>query len=155
MMLDENEKLVLGDFGVSQFFEANSEIIKGTLGTIRFMAPEHFTSEGEKMLNGKSVDVWASGVTLYMMLTNEFPFKGKTLQEITSQIKNDVPDYSLIKNNEIKRLLKSILEKDYLKRLTTIDIIEDDWLTQNGEDPINLDLISIIESSDIQSSEID
>ena len=42
MMLDKENKLILGDFGVSQFFEADSDIIKGTLGTVRFMAPEIF-----------------------------------------------------------------------------------------------------------------
>ena len=41
-MLDEENKLILGDFGVSQFFEVDNDVIKGTLGTIRFMAPELF-----------------------------------------------------------------------------------------------------------------
>ena len=42
MMLDQNDKLILCDFGVSQFFEADNDLIKGTLGTVRFMAPEVF-----------------------------------------------------------------------------------------------------------------
>ena len=40
MMLDEDDKLILCDFGVSQFFEADNDIIRGAFGTVRFMAPE-------------------------------------------------------------------------------------------------------------------
>ena len=39
-MLDEYGKLYFCDFGVSQFFEADNDIIRGSFGTIRFMAPE-------------------------------------------------------------------------------------------------------------------
>ena len=42
MMLSENGSLILCDFGVSQFFESERAIIKGMMGTVRFMAPECF-----------------------------------------------------------------------------------------------------------------
>ena len=40
-------------------------------------------------------------------------------------------------------MLARILEKDPVKRLSTIDIIENEWLTRKGDDPIDLDLSSI------------
>ena len=96
------------------------------------MAPEIFQTERGKILYGKSIDVWAAGVTLFLLLTNEFPFNAKTLPEITSQICKEEPKYDLIENSEIKALLKAILEKDPVKRIQTIDIIENNWLTKNG-----------------------
>ena len=39
-MLDDLGKLYLCDFGVSQFFEADNDVIRGAFGTVRFMAPE-------------------------------------------------------------------------------------------------------------------
>ena len=86
------------------------------------------------------------------MLTNKYPFGGKTLPEITSQIRNEEPQYELIKNSEIRTLLKLILEKDPNKRLQTIDIIENTWLTRNGKDMIDLDLSSLTSYSSISGS---
>ena len=76
MMLSKDGKLVLCDFGVSQFFESDRGIITGMMGTMRFMAPECFIPENRKNLNGKSLDIWAAGITLYLLLTGSYPFGG-------------------------------------------------------------------------------
>ena len=143
MMIDSSGKLVLCDFGVSQFFEADNDLVKGTLGTIRFMAPELFCPQAKKMLYGKSIDIWAAGITLYLLLTKEFPFKGKSLPEITDQLINSEPPLEKIKNKEIRQLLAAILSKDPEKRPTALDIAENDWLTRNGLELIELDLESV------------
>ena len=49
----------------------------------------------------------------------------------------------MIKNREIRELLRQVLEKDPTKRISTIEIIENAWLTRNEEDPIDLDLESV------------
>ena len=48
--------------------------------------------------------------------------------------------------------MKLILEKDPNKRLQTIDIIENTWLTRNGRDMIDLDLSSLTSNSSISGS---
>ena len=40
MMLDKAGQMILCDFGVSQFFENGTDLLKGTVGSFRFMAPE-------------------------------------------------------------------------------------------------------------------
>ena len=70
MMLSDKGDLILCDFGVSQFFESKRAIIKGMMGTMRFMAPECFKQEQGKEFNGKQIDIWAAGVTLYLLLKN-------------------------------------------------------------------------------------
>ena len=82
MMLDENDRLVLCDFGVSQFFSSKNDLLVGTHGTMRYMAPEMVKTGGNKVMHGKHVDVWALGVSLYHLLTNEFPFSGKSIPEL-------------------------------------------------------------------------
>ena len=77
-MLNEKGQIALCDFGVSQFFTADNDILKGTIGTVRFMAPEMLGNNTRSALYGRSIDVWAAGVTLYYMLTKKFPFDGKT-----------------------------------------------------------------------------
>ena len=82
MMISQDGRLVLCDFGVSQFFESQRAIITGMMGTMRFMAPECFIPESRKSLNGKCLDIWAAGITLYLLLTTRYPFKGDTDKEI-------------------------------------------------------------------------
>ena len=78
ILLDENGKIFLCDFGVSQFFEADSDVIRGAFGTIRFMAPEMLGVKGKEQIHGKSIDMWAAGVTLFYMLTKAYPYNGKS-----------------------------------------------------------------------------
>ena len=64
---------------MSQFFEKDSDEVKGTGGSIRFMAPELLGLKPKGQLSGKKIDMWALGVTLYNLLTNKFPFDSKSL----------------------------------------------------------------------------
>ena len=82
IMLDEHGKLILCDFGVSQFFTADNDVLQGTFGTVRFMAPEMLGISSKPVLHGRSIDIWAAGVTLYYMKTKQYPFDGKTLPAI-------------------------------------------------------------------------
>ena len=87
------------------------------MGTVRFMAPECFDSKPNKEIRGKRVDIWAAGITLFLLLTKEYPFVGKTLSEIRDSITNSEPPLYKIENKEIRELLGKILEKDPEKRL--------------------------------------
>lgn len=49
------------------------------MGSFRFMAPEVVSPKKDKEVFGRPVDVWACGVTLYIMLTKQFPFLGNTI----------------------------------------------------------------------------
>lgn len=63
----------------------NSPII----GTPSFMPPEHF--EGNML--GRYSDIFALGVTLYMMLTGRLPYQGHSSTEIWAKIKEgNLPD---------------------------------------------------------------
>ena len=85
-MLDDSGKLVLCDFGVSQFFKEDNDVLKGTFGTVRFMAPEMLGLSSKPVIYGRSIDIWAAGVFLYYMKTKEYPFDGKSLPKIRDQL---------------------------------------------------------------------
>ena len=143
IMLDEFGKLYLCDFGVGQFFEADNDVIRGAFGTVRFMAPEMLGVKQNSELHGRSIDMWAAGVTLFNLLTKEYPFNGTTFPQIRDQLHANNPPLEKIKNPKIRELIKSLFEKDPSKRPRTIDIIENSWLTKDGTDPIDLDLSSV------------
>lgn len=74
ILIDAEGNVKLGDFGVSLLLpEEGNDVISSNAGSDKFFSPEACMSSTYK---GKLNDLWACGVTLYMMATGEFPFKG-------------------------------------------------------------------------------
>ena len=53
IMLDKNDDAVLVDFGASTFFEKDEDSVKGTVGSIRYFAPEIVKTGGPKIVKGR------------------------------------------------------------------------------------------------------
>ena len=66
---EETETLKIIDFG---FAASCKEKLKVICGTPRYIAPEIVA---KKEYSGTAADVWSSGVTMYIMLTGNLPFK--------------------------------------------------------------------------------
>ena len=80
----DEDTLKLCDFGVSEFFTSSNDILTGaTKGTYLFMAPEMVdVSKKKKGIHGRAGDIWATGVTLYNLLTKSHPFTGNNPIEL-------------------------------------------------------------------------
>ena len=89
-----------------QFFHEN-------LGTISYKAPEILL----KKYNEK-VDLFATGIILYNLITGCEPYRMHSETEINDQIKNNEIPYDNIKNYEIRILLKGLCHPDYNKRFS-------------------------------------
>ena len=50
------------------------------------------------------MDEWACGVILHYLITGEFPFDGKTKEELFNNIKNEVIDYSSSKFDSVSEV---------------------------------------------------
>ncbi|CAD2222850.1 Protein tyrosine kinase/Protein kinase domain/Kinase-like, putative [Angomonas deanei] len=84
--------------------------VLGKKGTLLFMAPELW--ENQKVY-GRPIDMWALGVTLYVLLTGKLPFKNT--EDIPDPNKLEVPsDYG----EAWQELLLGLLEYDPERRLT-------------------------------------
>ena len=81
-MLNKNDDAVMVDFGVAALFEKDDDSVKGTVGSIRYFAPEIVKTGGPKIVKGRQADVWAFGVTLYNMVTRKFPFPASNIQDL-------------------------------------------------------------------------
>ena len=78
MMLNgKDQDLVLVDFGVSNRFSADDDLLKTTAGTYHFFAPEMVKTgcSGPKIVHGKQSDIWAAGISLYCIATGRHPFE--------------------------------------------------------------------------------
>jgi Tol biopolymer transport system component len=96
------------------------------LGTAAYMSPEQARGKAAD----KRADIWAFGAVLYEMTTGRRPFEGESVTEsLASVIKSD-PDWAPVPP-ELRRLLRSCLEKDPRQRLRDIG----DWRRQIGDGP--------------------
>src|SRR6266699_3103596 len=86
------------------------------LGTAAYMAPEQ--ARGKENVD-KRADIWAFGVVLYELIAGERLFKGDDVGETLAHVITQEPDLSRVPAN-VRRLLKSCLEKDPRKRLRDI-----------------------------------
>ena len=83
LLLDPLAGLRITDFGVSQTFDENDES-RSTAGTAAFLAPEMLSGQ---QFSAKMADVWAAGMTLYMMIFGHPAFSAPTLSELYALIR--------------------------------------------------------------------
>jgi serine/threonine protein kinase len=80
------------DFGFASY--CGREGLSMPLGTPLYMAPEIISQQ----VYDEKVDVWAFGVIAFCMLTSQYPFDGKSKEEIYRKIKdpNFMPNFNLL-----------------------------------------------------------
>lgn len=71
--------------------EDNNIIVSSKfIGTRGYAAPELLLDvEEEKVVNGKNIDVWALGITLWEMLEKKHPFNVKTLEDLQKHLSRE------------------------------------------------------------------
>lgn len=75
----------LADFGLAKRISGLQGVPQGLMGTPHFMAPELFHGSHATPAS----DVYALGVTFFLLLTGTFPFQGKTLNGLMHAVLND------------------------------------------------------------------
>lgn len=139
ILFDKNNRCKITDFNLSSILSTPDidEVDRKVESTDNFRAPETVeepeideNGEYKEMPNfrGKPLDIWALGVTVYILAYKKFPFDipedGGILDlfELISSAKFDfppTPKYS----SEFKALISRCLEKDYNKRITADEIL--------------------------------
>lgn len=75
------------------------------MGSYIFFAPEMFMGKKSKV-RGNKTDIWALGVTLFYMLTNQYPFgKPKNVYDLKAKVLENKFNFHLIKNENTREIL--------------------------------------------------
>ena len=77
MLIGEDEKILLGDFGIARVVQNTIQTTRDVVGTVYYMAPEQFA--------GKAIpatDQYAFAVVVYQWLSGQLPFEGNNIAEI-------------------------------------------------------------------------
>jgi serine/threonine-protein kinase len=86
LILTPQGRVKIADFGIARIESAGITQMTATIGTPGHMAPEQYTGEGID----RRVDVFATGVLLYQLLTGRQPFSGSH-EAVMYQVLNQEP----------------------------------------------------------------
>ncbi|CAJ0638148.1 8849_t:CDS:2 [Entrophospora sp. SA101] len=109
-----------------------------TAGSPAFFAPELCCTDKSRPPITKAIDVWALGVTLYCFIFGKCPFIADTEFELFFRVIPHQPlqfPENISISADLKDLLKSLLEKDPLKRITLDEVKKHPWVTADIPDP--------------------
>merc|ERR1719174_2369485 len=149
ILVDEQINLKVADFGFATYKKINK--LKSYRGTMTYMAPE--IKEG-KQYDGRQIDIFSTGVILFIIVQGIFPFK---------EAKKDEYFYNLILNNkldtywskvggqslssEFKDLILRMFSYDGSKRPTVDELKTHPWMTKGCDiKGIRSDLIERLSS---------
>lgn len=143
IMRFENDRVAIADFSASVILESSDSLLEDTDGTPAFYSPEQCTG---KPYAGKPNDVWAAGVSLYILLYGKLPFFDVTDDDgfflsqffrIAKQIQNQPVcfDDSISVSDEAKDLILKCLDKNPVTRCTIEDVLKHPWLASCYTDP--------------------
>ncbi|XP_033116019.1 serine/threonine-protein kinase Nek10-like isoform X3 [Anneissia japonica] len=82
IMLGENDKVVITDFGLAKQRHPDASEMTSVVGTILYNCPEIIQNEPY----GEKADIWALGCILYQMCALEPPFHSKNMLALASKI---------------------------------------------------------------------
>lgn len=144
-------QLKIIDFGVSQLLSVwtQNDLCKSHEGSPLFQAPELLCPNKDLNYCGFKVDVWAAGVTLYLMLYGKCPFYDESLLALYDRILGEhfeipaqlaIPKYQIV----ITDLLAQMLDKIAQRRASIDQVLRHPWLQLCSE----LEFYAHNESSD-------
>lgn len=130
LLLDDKLNVKIADFGLSNIM-TDGNFLKTSCGSPNYAAPEVISG---KLYAGPEVDVWSSGVILYVMLCGRLPFDDEFIPALFKKISNGVYTLPNYLSSGAKHLLTRMLVVNPLNRITIHEIMEDEWFKQNIEE---------------------
>ncbi len=86
IMISAEGVVKITDLGLARQMDRNVKTTK-VMGTPHFMAPEQFEGKGMD----RRTDIYGLGITLYYLLSHQFPYEGKTSMQIVFSILTTPP----------------------------------------------------------------
>eukprot|EP01119_Soliformovum_irregulare_P003854 TRINITY_DN14901_c0_g1_i1.p1 TRINITY_DN14901_c0_g1~~TRINITY_DN14901_c0_g1_i1.p1 ORF type:complete len:259 (+),score=52.25 TRINITY_DN14901_c0_g1_i1:106-882(+) len=124
LMIDRTGQLKVIDFGLCEI--QNAERCHESVGSVEYASPERYSGES---YDGYLSDVWSAGVVLYTLLFGRFPYTADDCEDLAAGMDVSVIFPSFVKvSQNVKDLIKKMLQRIPDKRISAQDITRHDWL---------------------------
>lgn len=138
VLVTTDGKVKVVDFGLARVLDGvccDEYCLSSILGTPAYCSPEIVS----KAHYGKPVDLYGCGILLYIALSGALPFRGKTPEEVFSNIVNGQVEFpkgrwSLV-SLEARALVAQLLSLDPSERPTAEEALRHPWIC--GADTVN------------------
>eukprot|EP01084_Bolivina_argentea_P110555 197372_1 len=115
-----DNRIKLGDFGVSRVLNTNMSMAETQIGTPYYISPEICKGQSYSFKS----DIWSLGCVMYELINLHRPFEGKHIASLVMAITN--AKYKPLRNNyslELRNLVESMLSIDPKQRPLTEQIL--------------------------------
>lgn len=134
ILIEDPQKLLIKitDFGFAKYFNEKDKM-KEVLGSPIYMPPEIVDQKNYD----EKVDIWSTGVVVYIMLCGKIPFEGRDKQSVYESIKTKEPNMStsdwLKISENAKDFCRKALTKDPTERASADQLLKHPWLSDDQE----------------------
>jgi serine/threonine protein kinase len=132
MLIDEQEQIVLSDFGIATIAHATSSMsTQASMGTLVYMAPEQIQGKARP-----ASDQYALAVTVYSWLAGSFPFQGSSTEIIAQHLGGVVPSFreqGVQVAPEVEQVVLTALAKDLGARFGSVQAFANALAQASGE----------------------
>jgi serine/threonine protein kinase len=140
-------KIKIADFGLARMMKKN-DVMKTACGTPGYVAPEVLQNKG---YDSGAVDMWSTGVILYILLCGFPPFYEEELPALFDQILKGRYEFPSPWWDNIsagaKDMVRAFLTVNPKKRLTATGAKSNKWILEAGEGVIALDNLKKYQAS--------
>lgn len=150
LLRTSDNRVKITDFGVSHYFQNGDDTTLISRGTPAFVAPE-IINENHQKFSARGTDIWALGVTFFLLVFLQLPFRGKDPLSLYNAIENnplvfplrdgvvsitgEMGDFVPL-SASCEDLLTRMLTKDPANRITIADMKKHSWVTKDGKAPL-------------------
>ena len=137
-IIDSEGNVKIADFGLSSFHKDEGENFTVLFGSPNYLSPEIIRKD--KIYDSCKADIWAIGISTFILLTGKAPFEGSTKEATIENIKKCLFYFSqkVPLSNEAKDFIKLILKDDPKERPTAKDLLNHPFLTKKDSDKVQL-----------------
>eukprot|EP00439_Symbiodinium_sp_Y106_P022455 s3659_g2.t1 len=121
LFLTAQDRLRIGDFGISRVLESTCAFAKTTIGTPYYLSPEICLEKPYTF----SSDIWALGCVLYELACLRVPFDATSLQSLVQKItRGPTPVLPNSYSHDLRQLCGDLLHREQTQRPSAQEILQ-------------------------------
>uniref|UniRef100_A0A7S1TIC5 Calmodulin n=1 Tax=Compsopogon caeruleus TaxID=31354 RepID=A0A7S1TIC5_9RHOD len=141
ILLDNNGKLKLTDFGHSGIFAPDWDVFQTSLvGSVYNLSPEQIFGQ---CYSGEKLDVWSAGIVLYTLLVGHPPFYEEDTQALLGSITNGAYEIPSFVSESAQDLIETMIRVRKEDRPSMRELLKHRWFSCGPKSQVVMNVVNI------------